>query len=254
MKNNNKRNFIWNAVGLSAYSFISLLLLIIVKLINGIDTAGIFTYAFSITTLFFYISLYYNRTYQIANYNNENKFNHYLTTRILTSVISLVVILIFSLISRFDAYKISVIVLLMCFRTVDAISDCFYGYIQSKDNLYQVGISYTLKSVVGTILFLVVDYFTDNLCLSLGLLVLINVIFLLLYDIRCFNKLSKEKIKLDISNTKKILMDSMPIFFFSFLAIYLANCQKYVITYFSDNDLQTIWYINNASYCYNTIG
>ena len=65
--NDLRKNFIWNLIGLSFYGFISLFLLIIVKRINGLDISGIFSYAYSICTLFFYISLYYSRTYQIAN-------------------------------------------------------------------------------------------------------------------------------------------------------------------------------------------
>ena len=56
-KNNNNKNFIWNSLGLSAYVFVSFFLLVIVKLINGTETAGIFTYAFSLCTLSFVIYL-----------------------------------------------------------------------------------------------------------------------------------------------------------------------------------------------------
>ena len=236
-----RKNFIWNIIGLTLYSFVSLLSLIIVKYINGIDEAGIFTYAFSITTLFFYISLYYNRAFQIANYNNKNNFNHYFTTRIFTSILSLIFVVIFSIVSGFSFYKITIIFFLMLFRIIDAISDCFYGYLQEHDKLYQVGISYFLKSLFGIILFLLVDYLMKNVSISLITLIITNILFFVLYDLRCYKKITKNKIKFDFSNSKAILKESTPIFIFSFLAMYLANCQKYVITYFSKNELQTIF-------------
>ena len=80
-KNNNlRRNFIWNIIGVSLYGFISLFLLIIVKRINGLDVSGVFSYSYSICTLFLYLAFYFNRTYQIANYNNNKTFNQFLTT------------------------------------------------------------------------------------------------------------------------------------------------------------------------------
>ena len=241
MTNNTKKNFIWNLIGLSAYSLVSFLLLIIVKRANGVDEAGIFTYAFSLSTLFFYLSLYYNRTFQIANYDKENTFNHYLSTRLVTSLISIVLIILFSIISGFNGYKILIIVLLFLFRIVDAISDCFYGYIQSKDKLYQVGISYSLKSIFGILMFILIDILTNSVCYALTSLIVINIIFFLLYDLSCFKKLNNKKISFDFSRTKPILKQSFSIFLFSFLAIYLANAQKYVITYFSSDELQTIF-------------
>ena len=75
-KSNDRKNFIWNTIGLTLYAIVSLILLIIVKRINGMDTAGVFTYAFSLSSLLFYVSLYYSRVYQIANYDgNKNKNN-----------------------------------------------------------------------------------------------------------------------------------------------------------------------------------
>lgn len=236
-----KKNFIWNMIGLTAYSFVSLFSLIIVKYINGVNEAGIFTYAFSITTLFFYISLYYNRTFQIANYNLKNSFNHYITTRFLTAILSLILAIVFSIVSGFSFHKIIIIIFLMLFRIVDAISDCFYGYLQANDKLYQVGISYFLKSFFGIILFLLIDYFTKNISFSLIILIMVNILFFIFYDLKCFRKITKDKIKIDFLNSKIILKKATPIFLFSFLAMYLANCQKYVITYFSKNELQTIF-------------
>ncbi len=242
MKKNDKKNFIWNAIGLSAYSFVSLFLLVIVKLINGIDIAGVFTYAFAITTLFFYFSLYYNRSYQIANYS-KNNFDHFLSTRILTSVCSFLFMMLFSVVSGFGLYKIVVICMLMIFRTIDSISDCFYGYLQSKEKLYQVGISYSLKSIIGILMFSIVDYFTKNLILSLIVFIFVNILLLLFYDFKSFSITSSKKVTINFKRTKKILIESLPIFIFSFLAVYLANCQKYVITYISSNELQTIFSI-----------
>ena len=105
-ENNLKKNFIWNIIGLTLYGIVSLFLMIIVKHINGLKISGIFSYAYSICTLFYFISLYYSRTYQIANYNNSKNFNQFLTFRLTSSLLSFVLIFIFSLVSGFDKNKI----------------------------------------------------------------------------------------------------------------------------------------------------
>lgn len=241
IKNKQKRNFIWNALGLTFNSFNSLFFLIIVELINGLDIAGIFTYAFSLCCLFYALSIYYNRTFQVSDKHNRFSFSDYLTARIILSVVSLILIVVFSLISQFDGYKILVIFLIMLFRVVESISDCFYGFIQKKGDLYKTGISLTLKAVIGLAGFLVLDLITGNLLFSIVSLIVINLIFFWCYDFKNYRKLTNEKINFELKNVCKIIKKCFPVFVFSALSIYLANCQKYVMTYYEPNDMQTIF-------------
>lgn len=242
-ENNLKKNFIWNIIGLTLYGIVSLFLMIIVKHINGLKISGIFSYAYSICTLFYFISLYYSRTYQIANYNNSKNFNQFLTFRLTSSLLSFVLIFIFSLVSGFDKNKIFIILHLMLFRVLDAISDTFYGYVQEKNELYKVGISYTLKSVLSILLFFIIDYYTKNIYLSIVSMNMVNLLFLIFYDINNYKKLCSDKFKFDFSNTKLILKESLPIFLFSFISSYLANAEKYVIVYFTTDEIQSIFAI-----------
>jgi len=238
---NNVKNFIWNAIGLTANSAVSLVFLIVVKLLNGVEEAGIFTYSYSLCILFYYIAIYFNRPFQIANVESDKKFNSFLSTRIITSILSLLIILLFSIISRFSLYKILVICLLMVYKVCDAISDVFHGDLQKKGNLYVVGIAYFLKALFGIITFIIVDLLTSNLILSISSLIIINIIIFIVYDFNKFKFTYNEKISLNISNVRNILKSSFYIFLFQFISIYLVNCEKYVITYFSSNSIQTIF-------------
>ena len=240
-RKNKKKNFIWNAIGLSFNAFNSFFFLVIIKLVNGLDTAGIFTYAFALCCFFFVISIYYNRTFQVSDIKNKFSFNEYFSCRILTSVVSLIAIVIFAFANQFEFYKISVIVILMLFRILEAISECFFGAIQKHGELYKTGISYAIKAIGGIMAFLVVDILTHDLILSIIALIAINLAVLVFYDLRNFRKITTQKIHFDFHNIKKILKICFPIFLFTALAIYLSNCQKYILTYFTSNDLQSIF-------------
>ena len=181
-KNNLRKNFIWNAVGLTLNSANSFFFLIAVRYINGMDIAGIFTYAFALCALFYIISFYFNRSFQVSDSHNKFSFNDYFTCRIILSIVSLVLIFLFSLINGFPIYEIAVILLLMLFRITESISDCFYGAIHKKSHLYQTGISLSLKAICGLIAFTLVDYFTHNLLLAISMLTIVNlVIFFILF-------------------------------------------------------------------------
>ena len=53
-----KKNFIWNALGLTFNSLNSMFFFVTAELINGVNDAGVFTYAFSLCCLFFVFSIY----------------------------------------------------------------------------------------------------------------------------------------------------------------------------------------------------
>lgn len=237
---NEKKNFIWNTIGLTFNAFISLFLLIIVKRINGIDIAGIFTYAFSLSCLFFIISCFFSRTFQVSEYKREFSFNDYFTSRIIFDIVSLILIIIFSIISGFDRYKIYVIILLMIYKCIEALCDSIFGQIQIEGNLYKTGISYTLKSIMGLFAFVLIDYFTKNLLLSITGLFTVSIIIMLIYDIPSL-EISFPKIKINKDALKKLIIITFPVFIYTFMQNYLSNSQKMIMTYFINNKMQTIF-------------
>lgn len=240
-KNNIRKDFIWNALGLTLNTFNSLFFLVVVRYVNGIDTAGIFTYAFALCVFLYVFALYYNRPFQVSDAKNKFSFNDYFTSRATTSLLSFIIIFIFTIINQFGVFESSVILLLSGFRIIEAISDCFYGAIQKKNKLYQTGISLSLKAIFGLLAFSLIDLFTKDLILALIGLVIVNLLFFFIYDFKNFRKLYTERIKLDFIHLKPILKTCLSIAIFSTLAIYLSNCQKYILPYYESNEIQAIF-------------
>ncbi len=235
-----KKNVIWNMMGITANAFISLFLLIIVRRINGINLSGIFSYAFSLACLFYVVAVYYNRVYQVADVENSFSINEYLTSRFLTSFITSILIILFCIINGFTFFKSTIVILLTLFKIIEAISDCYYGFIQKKDDLAYIGKSLFFKSLIGVLTFLIVDIFTKNLILSILMLIIVNFIIMII-DIKKFYTLYKTKFYITIKNVPELLKETLPVFLFTFLNIFLCNCQKYVIEYFLEDSFQTIF-------------
>ena len=241
MANNNFKNFIWNAIGLTLNSFNSLFFLVAVKRINGLGESGIFTYAFALCTILFYFSIFYNRTYQVSDYNKKYTFNQYFTVRIITIIISLLFVLVFSLVNEFNINKTLIILFLMVFKCIEAMSECFYAVLQSNEKLYKTGISLTIKTVGGFILFVLVDLLSKSIVFSLIAYCLFNLLIMLVYDYKQMKKINITKIVLDKSKVKDIIMDTYALCIFTILCVYIINAQKYIMTYFSSNELQSIF-------------
>jgi len=238
---NNTKDFIWNAIGLTLNSCNSLFFLIIVRFVNGLDIAGIFTYAFALCIFLYTFAIYYNRSYQVSDIKSKFSFNDYLTCRFVTSIISFMLIFAFALINSLSSFEIIIISLLSVFRIIEAISDCFYGAIQKKNKLYQTGISLSLKAIFGLLVFFIIDWLSKDVIFAIIALIIVNLAFFFFYDLSNYHKLYSNKIRLDFANLRPILKSCLPIFIFSALAIYLSNCQKYILPYYESDEVQAIF-------------
>lgn len=238
-KDLDKKNFIWNFLGLTINSFSSFFFLIIVNRINGQHDAGIFTYAYSLICLFYVIGIFYNRAFQIADTKPKYTNREYLYSKILTCFLMMIITIFMIVVFKYNFYKSSIILILCLFRAMDAFSDVLYVFMQKEGNLYKSGISLFLKGLLGVIVFFLVDKFTNNLIYACISLPIVNILFIYFYDFmnvkKCIDKYAKW------SNVIKLLKEAMPVFIFSFLALYLVNSSKYILDFYSTPENQNIF-------------
>ena len=235
---NKKRDFIWNLIGTSINSFNSLFFMIVINHINLKSEAGVFTYAYSLICLFFILATFYNRVYQISK---SDKFSSkdFILYRVLSSILTVIIVFLFSIINGYNLFKLSVIMLICLFRMIEAISDAVYGVLQYKGYLYKSGISLSLKGIIGLIGFTLVDYFTKSITLALVSLIILNLAFFYFYDYKNVKEYLSSKAS--FNNILLILKETLPIFIYSFLAMYVANICKYMLDYFDTEEAQNIF-------------
>lgn len=235
---NKKRDFFWNLIGFSINSFNSLFFMIAINHINTKGEAGIFTYAYSLICLFFVLATFYNRVYQISK-SDEFGAKDFIFYRAITALLTILIVFVFSLINGYSLFKITVIMLICLFRMIESISDAVYGVMQEHKKLYVSGISLTLKGIIGIIAFVIVDLFTKNINLSLISLIIINLLLFYFFDIKYTKKYITGNV--DFNNIKHVFIDSLPIFIYSFLSMYVANICKYMLDYFDTAEVQNIF-------------
>ena len=233
-----KRDFIWNLIGTSINSFNSLFFMIVINHINLKSEAGVFTYAYSLICLFFILATFYNRVYQISK---SDKFSSkdFIFYRVLSSLITVLIVFLFSIINGYNLFKLSVIMLICLFRMIEAISDATYGVLQNNGYLYKSGISLSLKGIIGLIGFILTDYFTKSITLALVSLIVVNLVLSYFYDYKNVKEYLNGKINFE--NILLIFKETLPIFIYSFLAMYVANICKYMLDYFDTEEAQNIF-------------
>lgn len=235
------KNIIWNMIGATTNAFNSLLFTIIVTRINGLNDAGIFTYAFATACLLYVIGVYLGRTFQVTDIDEKNTNSNYVYNKITTCALMILVSILFVLIKGYDIYKSAVIIVLCGFKSIEALSEVFYAITQKNEQLYKVGISMTLKAVLGVVVFLVIDLITKNMLISCVGIVIINILFLVFYDIKNSKLAGLKMEKYDNNGNKTLLKTGFFTFILTFLGLYLINISRYAIDDLSTNEIQTIF-------------
>lgn len=236
------KNFIWNTIGTGFNSFNSLFFLIIVTRINGIENAGIFSIAYATATILYTLALYSGRLCQVTDIENKIKDKDYIVNRALTCLIMLICASIYLISKQYTPFKTGVFIALILFRGIEAFADILYGVMQKNGVLYKAGISLTLKGVIGLVLFGVIDFFTKNLIYAGISLIVINIVFLIVWDyLSVTRKLIDKKSKVNKHNILSILKSEFFVFVNSFAGIYILNAPKYAIDRFLTEDLQAIY-------------
>src|SRR5574344_1000696 len=153
MKNNMKKNFIWNIIGTTFSAFNSLFFLVIVTRINGVDKAGVFSFAFSMACLFYIIGIYSGRVFQVTDNNAENDDYSYINLHIFTSTAMLLLAFAFYSFRGYNTFKLTVSMLLIIYKVLESISEVFFALMQKNDKLYKVGFSMSCKAVISIVMF-----------------------------------------------------------------------------------------------------
>lgn len=236
-----KRNIIWNIIGSMFYAFNSLFFLIIVTRINGVDSAGVFTFAFSMACMLYIIGIYSGRAFQVTDQNPKITDSDYFYSKIVTCLIMVIVGFIFCLIKKYSLEKDIILMLLIILKAFEAFSEVLYATIQKNDNLDQVGISLFLKSIVSILVFIIIDLLTKNIIISIVSMILINILVILLYDCKRLKEVSFKIEKPNFNNIVDIIRYGFCAFAFAFLTQYVINAPKYAIDDLLSNELQTIY-------------
>ena len=241
MNNNLKKNFIWNSIGALINSASSLFFLIIVTRINGTDTAGVFTFAFSTACILYIVGTYSGRTYQVTEPRKEISNSDYFYTRIITSSLMLILAIIFSLLKGYSFNKSLIIFSLVLYKAIESIFDVLYGVFQKNNDLYKVGISLFIKALAQVSIFALINLITKDILLSISGLIISNLIVFIIYDLVNLKQYKSRLKNININHVMYILRFGFWTFLFTFLTQYLLNAPKYAIDNLLNNDSQTIY-------------
>jgi len=225
-----KKDYIWNSIGSFLQSAISPILLIIITRLNGVGDSGLFSFAMSLSVVFWAISLWGGRTYQVSDVKKEFSSGDYIVVRFISSLIVAVFSISFCILSGYDLIKTELIMVLVSFKILESIADSMYGVLQIHNKLYIVGISLTIKSVFGFIIFAIVDILTKNIVYGALSIFLVNIVVVIFYDIPWMKHVESVGLtKKNIMQAGKIMKKTAEVFVVVFSTMFSLNIPRYFL-------------------------
>ena len=225
-----KKDYIWNSIGSFLQSAISPILLIVITRLNGVGDSGLFSFAMSLSVVFWAISLWGGRTYQVSDVKKEFSSGDYIVVRFISSLIVAVFSISFCILSGYDLIKTELIMVLVSFKILESIADSIYGVLQIHNKLYIVGISLTMKSVFGFMLFTLVDILTKNIVYGALSIFIVNIAVVIFYDIPLMKHVESVGLtKKNIMQAGKIMKKTAEVFVVVFLTMFSLNIPRYFL-------------------------
>ena len=231
---NIKKDYLWNSLGSLLQSAISPVLLIVITRLNGIDDSGLFSFALSLSVVFWAVSLWGGRTYQVSDVKREFSSGGYVAVRFVASLIVAISAVVFCALNGYNATKTGLIMILVTFKILESIADSLYGVLQIHHKLYVAGISLTMKAMLGFSAFIAVDIVTRNVIYGALAILLVNVFIIFLYDILWVRRVevinvSKKLCKEYIAQAIAIMKHTSAVFVIMFLTMFSLNIPRYFL-------------------------
>lgn len=238
-----KKGFIWNTIGSLVYSFLNAIMLMVCTRLNGVEIAGMFSISYATGCILNAIGDFGIRIYQVTDTERKFKFEDYFFSRIIAILIMLLSGIAFVFISGYTAEKIFICITLILVRVVDNFSETFQAEFQLNERLELAGKVLFVRNLIELIIFTLVDYFTKNIFISLGSMLISGIIILLFFDLRITSKIIKIKLKFNKDDIKKILKECLPLCISTLVSMYVINSVKYSIDLYGNNEMQTYFNI-----------
>lgn len=142
------RDVLLNTWATFVYFFAQWLLTIFITRLSGYDDAGTFTLAVSFSNIFGFISKFGMRGIQVGDINSEYSNGQYFTSRVITSIGSIVPFVIALVVCGYRKDLQDCCIAMMCYKLLEGFDDVAMGTLQRVYRYDIIAVSYTLKAVL----------------------------------------------------------------------------------------------------------
>ena len=236
-----KQSILWNTWGSLVYLGVQWLQTVLVARMLGYEDAGTFSLAMSITNIFYALSVYGMRNFQVSDIDEKYTSNDYVFSRVVTGAGSLLLCVGFVILNRYNFQQTVCITAYMIFKLSEIIFDVFSGFYQKRWRMDILGKSMTMRAVIMLCVFPGVMVLTHNLLYAIIAMSVGAFCVIFFYDIKKTRELEKIKCKMEIQKVRQLLVECFPLAIYSVLSTSIGSIPRYFLELYQGNEILGIY-------------
>lgn len=185
---NYKKQALFNSLGNVIYLASLWMLSIIITKTSGYNDAGIFSLAMTIGNVFFAFQMFGMRSYQVSDSSDEFGAEQYVKSRYLSCVFGIILCGLFLLFSKYTNKNKLIIMSFLLYKTLEAISDSYFGELQKKGKLVVLAKSMSFKGIFTFAIFTIFMLIKKDLLISMICIVVLASAITFFYDFNQYRK------------------------------------------------------------------
>ena len=237
-KTSQARDYFWNTAASLALSLTTAVLLLVVQRTADLWAAGVFALANAVGQQFQALGMYEVRTYHVTDARHRFSFGTYLATRLVTVGAMIVGIIGYAVVSGTDLISTVLIAMIASLRVFDAFEDVFYCEFQREGRLDIAGKACFVRTVTTIVVFSATLVATRNMLLAAAVTLVVSTIVLLGAYLPPARGVFELRPRWGLRPIGQVLVECLPLFLASFIALYLANAPRFAIHRYLDPERQ----------------
>ena len=186
---NEAGNYIWNAIGGMLNAGQSVLVLIIVTRVCGLEAAGLYSIAFATGNLFMYLGNYGVRNYQVSDVDEKFPFRSYVLHRLLTVALMLLAAAVYCTYSllrgAYSPAKTMTVAAMCLLKAIDCLEEVLEGRLHQRGRLDLAGKMMTVRLLISIGGMLAVLVATRNLLTATNAAIILAAAAVILMAAAC---------------------------------------------------------------------
>lgn len=186
---NEAGNYIWNAIGGMLNAGQSVLVLIIVTRVCGLEAAGLYSIAFATGNQFMYLGNYGVRNYQVSDVDEKFPFRSYILHRLLTVALMLLAAAVYCTYSllrgAYSPAKTMTVAAMCLLKAIDCLEEVLEGRLHQRGRLDLAGKMMTVRLLISIGGMLAVLVATGNLLTATNAAIILAAAAVILMAAAC---------------------------------------------------------------------
>lgn len=224
-----KESVFWNTWGSVLYLGIQWLQTVLVTRILGYEDAGVFSLAMSVTNIFYALSIYGMKNFQISDMEGKYSPGNYVSSRVVTAGGAFLMCVCFTLLNGYDQKQSLCIILYMLFKLSESFFDVCLGFYQKNWRMDFMGKSLMMRGILMLCVFTAVMVTTHNLMWSIIAMAVAVYGVIIFYDFRNAARLVEIKFSKDFIAVRKLLVECIPLAIYMILSTSIGSVPRYFL-------------------------